>query len=143
MASGVEIAGLVLGALPVLLAGLRFYAEGIAVGTRMWKYKEGVKRLSMELQTEIILYENSINILLVGVVSQVDMPMFLTSPGGALWKEKSFQQNLERRLGTSYVVYLEVISQLQVAAQEFHRRLGLNEAGNVCLLAVALACPSI
>jgi len=38
--SGIEVAGLVLGAIPLILAGLQFYGEGINVTKRYWKYKE-------------------------------------------------------------------------------------------------------
>lgn len=40
MVTGVEAAGLVLGSIPLILAGLQFYVEGIHVTKRYWKYKE-------------------------------------------------------------------------------------------------------
>lgn len=42
MVTGVEAAGLVLGSIPLILAGLEFYAKGINVTKRYWKYKEYV-----------------------------------------------------------------------------------------------------
>jgi hypothetical protein len=36
--SGIEVAGLVLGAIPLILAGLQFYGEGINVTKRYAKY---------------------------------------------------------------------------------------------------------
>ncbi len=42
MVTGVETAGLVLGAIPLILAGLQFYVEGIDCTKRYWKYKECV-----------------------------------------------------------------------------------------------------
>jgi hypothetical protein len=60
MASGVEAAGIVLGAIPLILAGLQFYAEGIGVTKRYWKYREEVNSLLVELRTENSIYINSI-----------------------------------------------------------------------------------
>ena len=80
--SGVEVASLVLGALPLLLAGLQFYAEGIAVTKRYWKYREEVNSLLDDLKAENAVYKNSIETLLLGVVDSKNAAGFLASPGG-------------------------------------------------------------
>lgn len=61
MVTGVETAGLVLGSIPLILASLEFYANGIAVTKRYWRYKEEFKSLVVELRTEHTMCVNSIN----------------------------------------------------------------------------------
>jgi hypothetical protein len=130
--SGVEVAGLVLGALPLLLAGLQFYAEGIAVTKRYWKYREEVNSLLDDLKAENAVYQNSIETLLLGVVDAKDVTEFLANPGGELWKAASFEGRLKKRLGASYDPYLSIVTKLRTTAEKFKDRLKLGDSGQVC-----------
>jgi hypothetical protein len=129
MATGIEAAGLVLGSIPLILAGLQFYAEGIAITKRYWKYKEEMNSLLYELRAENTMYINCINILLFGVVSQKDMAEFLKDPGGNRWKEQKFDQDLQRRLGASYGTYMETVQQMIKTADKFKEKLKLDQSG--------------
>ncbi|KAF9694900.1 hypothetical protein EKO04_006823 [Ascochyta lentis] len=129
MASGVEVAGLVLGSLPLILAGLQFYAEGMAVSRRFRKYRREVENLIIEITAENADYKNSIMLLLIGVVSSKDMAAFLADPGGELWKEKSFDQKLRMRLGGSYDAYMGIITYLYTTTKKLESRLKLTEGG--------------
>ncbi|RYP64022.1 hypothetical protein DL769_006802 [Monosporascus sp. CRB-8-3] len=129
MVTGVETAGLVLGAIPLVLAGLEFYAKGIAVTKRCFKYREQFQNLIRELRTENTICTNSINLLLVGVVNQKDMADFLADPCGERWKEAKFDQRLKQRLGASYDSYMATIDELGKAAEIFRQRLKLSCSG--------------
>jgi hypothetical protein len=136
MASGVEAAGLVLGSIPLILAGLQFYAEGIAVTKRYFKYREEVSSLLVELRTENSLYFNSINILLHGVVQQKEIAIFLANPGGDRWKDPDFDLRLRKRLGSSYGSYLESINHLVNITERYKVKLKLSSSGKVRLVSV-------
>jgi hypothetical protein len=129
MATGIEAAGLVLGAIPLILAGLQFYSEGISVTKRYWKYKEEVNNILYELRAEHTMYINSINILLIGVVSQKQMVEFLNDPNGARWKGEIFDRKLRARLRTSYESYVGSITQMVMIADKFKEQLKLDNAG--------------
>jgi hypothetical protein len=129
MATGIEAAGLVLGAIPLILAGLQFYAEGISVTKRYWKYKEEVNNILYELKAENSMYINSINILLIGVVSQKEMVEFLNDPKGTRWKEDKFDRKLRARLRTSYDSYMGSITQMVTIAEKFQEQLKLDKSG--------------
>ncbi|RYP46644.1 hypothetical protein DL768_007189 [Monosporascus sp. mg162] len=129
MVTGVETAGLVLGSIPLVLAGLEFYAKGIAVTKRCLKYREQFQSLIRELRTENTICTNSINLLVVGVVNQKDMADFLADPCGDRWKEAKFDQRLKQRLGTSYDSYMATIDELCKAADIFRQRLKLDPSG--------------
>jgi hypothetical protein len=131
MVTGVETAGLVLGSIPLILAGLEFYAKGIAVSKRYFKHREQFQNLIRELRTENAICTNSINLLLVGVVKQRDMAAFLEDPRGDRWKEAEFDQGLKQRLGTSYDCYMETIDELRKTTEIFKQRLKLNSLGKV------------
>ncbi|RYO94236.1 hypothetical protein DL762_000483 [Monosporascus cannonballus] len=129
MVTGVETAGLVLGAIPLVLSGLEFYAKGIAVTKRCFKYREQFQNLIRELRTENMICTNSINLLLVGVVTQKDMADFLADPCGDRWKEAKFDQRLKQRLGPSYDSYMATIDELSRTTEIFRQRLKLGSSG--------------
>ncbi|KAH7372042.1 hypothetical protein BKA66DRAFT_534758 [Pyrenochaeta sp. MPI-SDFR-AT-0127] len=129
MATGIEAAGLVLSSIPLILAGLQFYAEGISVTKRYWRYKEEIRTILYELGAENTMYINSINMLLIGVVSQKDMAEFLTDPGGTRWKDVEFDRKLHNRLGSSYESYMESIVHLGNATEKFKEKLKLDASG--------------
>lgn len=129
MATGIEAAGLVLGAVPLILAGLQFYAEGISVTKRYWRYKRGVNEILNELKVETAMCINSINILLFGIVTPKEMVGFLNDPRGARWKEEKFDRKLRARLRASYDPYMASIHQMVIIAEKFKERLKLDDAG--------------
>ncbi|KAF2661869.1 hypothetical protein K491DRAFT_646395 [Lophiostoma macrostomum CBS 122681] len=129
MVIGVETAGLVLGSIPLLLAGLEFYAKGIAVTKRCFRYKEQFQNLIRELSTENVICTNNINLLLVGVVRSKDMAEFLANPCGDLWKDAHFDQKLKQRLGSSFDSYIATIQEISRTTTAFQQRLKLNASG--------------
>ncbi|KAI4708103.1 hypothetical protein J4E89_007223 [Alternaria sp. Ai002NY15] len=129
MATGIEAAGLVLGAIPLILAGLQFYAEGISVTRKYWSYHEEVSTILNDLEAENTMCINSIDILLKGVVTSKEMAEFLNDPRSARWKDKEFDRKLRARLRTSYDSYMASINQMVIIAEKFKERLKLNDAG--------------
>jgi hypothetical protein len=129
--SGIEVAGLVLGAIPIILAGLNFYAEGVRVTRRYWKYEQGVKDLLRQLGTELAIYGNSIKLLLNGVIRQKEIAFFLVEPSGKRWKDPVFETKLRLRLGTSFDSYLGTVNHLVDIAERFKDKLRLDKSGKV------------
>lgn len=129
--SGVEIAGLVLGAFPLLVAGLQFYAEGIDVTKRYIRFREEVNSLLDDLGAENTLYRNNIAMLLRGVVKATAIDEFSADPGGELWKAPDFDRKLRQRLGNSYEPYLHAVRKLHTTTTKFGEKLKLGKSGHV------------
>ncbi|KAL9618858.1 MAG: hypothetical protein Q9160_006448 [Pyrenula sp. 1 TL-2023] len=98
--SGIEAAGLVLGALPLVIAGLKFYIEGV---TTITKY-----------------LRNICEELLQGLIEGQKMNLLLRSPGGHLWKDAQLEQKLRRRLQAAYVGYLDTLKDGKVRVLWHH-----------------------
>ncbi|KAF7506265.1 hypothetical protein GJ744_012073 [Endocarpon pusillum] len=94
--SGIELAGLVLGALPVVVAGLESYIKGVATIKRYFKYKNELKSLRTSLTTEYDIFRNNCEELLEGLVQTQKMALLLIDPGGALWKDPAIEKKLRR-----------------------------------------------
>ncbi|KAF2006150.1 hypothetical protein P154DRAFT_529843 [Amniculicola lignicola CBS 123094] len=130
--SGVEAAGLVLGSIPLILAGLEFYAKGIAVTKRYWKYREEFKSLTTELRTENCMFERNIEMLLTGVVKPKEMAEFIADPCASRWNGTEFEEKLRGRLGApTYESYMDTIEQMKNTADAFKDRLKLSPSGKV------------
>jgi hypothetical protein len=129
--SGIEVAGIVLGAIPIILAGLQFYAEGVRVTTRYLKYEKGVEDLISQLKTEHTIYSNSIELILDGVVKHKEIKDFLANPAGDRWKEPIFTAKLRKQLGSSCSSYIDTINHLVTILERFKTRLRLDAFGKV------------
>ncbi|EAT91360.1 hypothetical protein SNOG_01711 [Parastagonospora nodorum SN15] len=127
--SGIEVAGIVLGAIPIILAGLQFYIEGISVTRRYRKYEDGIKDLVRQLGTEYAIYANSVKLVLNGVVKQKDIALFLAKPTSEQWKDPNFEATLQERLGTSYDSFVSSMQQLAAIVERFKKLLRLDASG--------------
>ncbi|CAI6288377.1 unnamed protein product [Periconia digitata] len=130
MVTGVEIAGLVLGSIPLIMKSLEFYTQGIATTKRFFRYHEQFQNLIRELSTENAVYINTLNILLVGVVKNKDMPEFLSDPCGKRWKDDKFDQKLKQRLGASHDPFMRTLGDLVQTIEKFKQMLKLDPGGN-------------
>lgn len=64
--SGVEVVGVVLGAVPLLISGLEHYGDGIRTIKNMWDYEAVVEHLVIEFRLAHGIFWHSCQELLVG-----------------------------------------------------------------------------
>lgn len=105
--SGIEVAGLVLGAFPLALEVLDRYKE-VARRFGFWyKIAAEHKKCDSQLKFHQLVYINRLKKLLLPLAGLDDnrIDELLLSPGGEVWAEASTVKILERRLGDSYEVY--------------------------------------
>ncbi|KAF2443725.1 hypothetical protein P171DRAFT_486447 [Karstenula rhodostoma CBS 690.94] len=121
--SGIEVAGLVLGAIPLVLASMEFYAKGIAASKRCFRYREQFQSLLTELQIENTICKNSLHKLLK------DMSEFLADPGGHRWQHRQFDYKLRKRLGTGYDSVFAAIDEVRGIIEDVKLRLKLHPSG--------------
>lgn len=122
-----EAAGLVLAALPLLVEGLRFYLKGIESIKKYWQYAKALKRLIRKFQVEQRKFGNTCTELLVGLVDDIELGYLLEQPGGVKWQEKSLQLSLRARLGASYQVFFDAVTDMTEATEEFEEKLELDQ----------------
>jgi hypothetical protein len=132
--SGAEVAGFVLAAIPLLISGLEHYAEGVTTIRRYLKYKNELRSLLRNLNTEYDIFRNTCEELLEGIVPARKMALLLENPGSDLWKDQVIEQKLKNRLQSSYSGYLETVDDMEDAVNEFKRRLKLGSDGKVHIL---------
>ncbi|KAI1152397.1 hypothetical protein F4825DRAFT_418906 [Nemania diffusa] len=121
--SGLEIAGLVLGALPLAIQAVQGYREALhSISPKHVKrYLDSIER---DLQTEHLRLQNTCETLLVGIVSQLDIQSMIKDPFGPGWK--SYVDKLRLRLYASYDAFDECIKAMYMAIKELKSKLGIE-----------------
>ncbi|KAK0651026.1 hypothetical protein B0T16DRAFT_442612 [Cercophora newfieldiana] len=126
--SGLEVVGVVLGALPVAVRALQGYT---AVLSSMKHAQRNLKTLIRDLETEQIRLQTTCELLLDGVAPPSVIDQLIQTPFGPEWKP--YNDQLRLRLWTTSGKFEEQVAELQRAAQELRTKLGLEADGSTKL----------
>jgi hypothetical protein len=129
--SGLEVAGVVLGALPLVISALEHYVDGIQTAKRYFRYKSELRSLILQINTERGMFINTLEQLLGGIVRIEHMAGFLSSPGGEAWKDASVDARLRDRLRGAYQVYLDNVTGMERSMTVMMEKLALDFQGKV------------
>jgi hypothetical protein len=135
MVTGVETAGLVLAVFPLVVNGLGSYVAG-ADTLRKWRnermYGRELKHLQRQLETQRVIYLNTLEELLTGIVhSDAERALLINDPSGPKWKCKEYETLLHERLGQSYDAYLATVDDLRESVTHLEEKTGLNASKRV------------
>ncbi|KAL3487321.1 hypothetical protein BJX62DRAFT_241136 [Aspergillus germanicus] len=98
--SGVEVAGLVLGILPLVVNQLDNYARGLETFRTLRRYKWELEGYSSSLSAQYAIFLNTLEIFLQDVVNDHDERLDLISnPRGSNWGNPTFKKALADKLG--------------------------------------------
>ncbi len=131
MATGIEVVGLVLAAIPLIISVLEHYEEGLSSIVRFYGYKKEIRSIVEALQTESVLFFNNCEQLLGDITGPIELAELLQDPGGAAWSSPYISTKLRKRLDRSYDIYMIQVSNMMSAIKEFKVRLDLDENGKV------------
>ncbi|KAH8890591.1 hypothetical protein GQ53DRAFT_650168 [Thozetella sp. PMI_491] len=121
--SGFEIAGVVLGGLPIVIQGLESYSKGLSKIQKWRKYDREVRILVRNLETERVKLENVCYMLLVGIVPASRVEQMVQHPGGNLWRENKTQDKIRSRLHDSAAVFEEALRDIDAAIREIQKKI--------------------
>ncbi|KAM0245516.1 hypothetical protein ACHAP5_005323 [Fusarium lateritium] len=124
--SGFEIAGVVLGSIPIVVSALEYYVKGLGILQNFHSYKRLLKSLILALKTEHINLQNICEKLLVGIAPQTCIEMMIREPFGKLWGEKEINNKLRLRLWTSLSVFEERVQDMKLAVEEMMNKLSID-----------------
>lgn len=126
--SGLEVAGLVLGAFPIAIEVLGRYKE-VARRLGFWyKIAAEHKKCDSQLKYHQIVYVSSLKRLLLPLAGLDDarIDKLLDSPGGKSWTEARTAENLEKRLGDSHEIYLQCMDEFHEWLKAINRELAFD-----------------
>ncbi|KAF2497515.1 hypothetical protein BU16DRAFT_316252 [Lophium mytilinum] len=142
--SGIEIAGLVLGAIPLVIAGLEYYEEGLGKVKAFWKWEDELSEAIRKLWGQYSSYELTIRGLLASITSEAELEEMMGDTTGKLWKSEDMCERLQEKLATAYQPYLYTASEIERIILEMTACLNLNKATQITrneLEAVVIANP--
>ena len=116
MVTGVEIAGLVLGAFPLAIEGIKAYSEGMKTVKDMKNYQQILRQFSRELKVERCKYDNAFLGLLAELVGPAKADQLKADLTSAKWDDEHFRSELKARMGPAEETldnWLDVAEQLK------------------------------
>lgn len=131
--SGVEAAGFVLAAIPLVISALEHYAEGVETIQKWWRYQKELSSLRRVLGAEYDRFLNTCEELLAGIVPDAALAALLDDPGGTGWKDPDIERKLKARLRKSFNSYLETVTDLNEVVNILKEKLELGDDGKVSL----------
>lgn len=127
--SGFEIAGIVLGAFPLAIEGLKMYEE-LARSIKIWRHiqREYIQCLH-ELRYHHRNFESNLRFLLLPLVAgKQTIDALIGSPKGHRWKDASLERALRNRLQESYDIYFDTIQCFQSLMANVEKHLGFDSS---------------
>ena len=126
--SGIEIAGILLGAFPLIISGLEHWREVAKVGGFFWRVRKEYHKCRSDVQFHQIWYKRNMEELLFPVVNDADeVKLLVNDPGGKDWSNKALQTRLEQRLQESYGLYMDTIREMNETAEELKKQLSFHK----------------
>ena len=125
--SGIEVAGLVLGAFPLALSALGKYRETAETLAIFWKIRREYKAWTQNLNICKLVFEQNIEeFLLPLIVDDEELDELIKQPGGEKWRDPELEGRLRQRLPKSYDLYLEIIDRIHDVMKDITRELGIE-----------------
>jgi len=108
--SGAEVAGLVLGAIPLLISALEHWQSTSAVLAKWWHLQSSLKLDLEKLEDTRVLYNSHLEELLRpltidGVLTEAAFESMRSKQSDEMWKKERVQLALRQRLGERYDRY--------------------------------------
>ncbi|KAK0638560.1 hypothetical protein B0T16DRAFT_226906 [Cercophora newfieldiana] len=125
--SGFEVAGVVLGTLPLVIKAVEAY---IGFMKDWGKAASELKSINRQLTTERSKFYNVCDQLLNDVVPQKDIEPMLQDPFGPLWQAEETNKRIRRRLWNSYDPFWETVLEIQNALRTVQERLSIDVTGD-------------
>ena len=111
--SGIEVAGLVLGALPLLIAAVEAYQSSLDPLTAFFKWKDELEKAMRELWVQHSYFELTLRSLLQQVAGPAEVDAMISDFNSSLWKSPELANRLKSKLQTAYKVYVYTMGEME------------------------------
>lgn len=121
-----EVAGVVLGSIPIVVSALKAYSDGISNMKRWRSYERELRSLGMKLGVEHIKLQTLLENLLVGAIPHPQIKNMIKDPFGPEWKKDEFHDILRLRLWRSPEIFESIIVDIKLAMDQIQTKLMLD-----------------
>jgi hypothetical protein len=122
--SGFEVAGVVLGGIPLIISGLENWRKIANAGHYFRRFREEYKKWHDAVRMYELIFKGNLKILLLPIVGDADEVSWLVSnPNSARWKSESLALRLQDRLQEFYPSYVAIIISMKEEIEELYQAL--------------------
>lgn len=111
--SGVEVAGLVLGAIPLVISALENYENVLDPTIAFMKYRGELYRARRELGNHHASFEQTMELLLKPITEPEELSDMIENTDSPHWTDPDIDQELQNKLGKAYKAYLRKTQDIQ------------------------------
>lgn len=123
--SGIEVAGLVLGAIPLVIEAFNVYKGTVSKVSKWRRYTREVDRIVRSLRLEHARLESICEKLLSGLVPGTEIDAMMKDPSGPLWKAEGLHDKMGIRLWKSGEDFMGTVEDINYAIDEIKSKLNL------------------
>ena len=126
--SGLEVAGVVLGAFPLLLAAIEHWHDIANTYELYRRIPRRYRECQQDIEYEKMMCRRNLEALLTPILQDADeVDRLVADPGGQGWNDPALQERLEERLHGSYHVYREIITKMEDVVYKLKKELSIDE----------------
>lgn len=129
--SGVEAAGFVLAAIPLVISALEHYEDILDPTVAFVKYRGELSRATRELGNQHASFEQTIQILLQPITDEEELSDMIENTDSSYWSEPSIDRALRKKLGKAYHSYLRKTQDIQSIMMELAEKLNIEGANRI------------
>lgn len=135
--SGIEVAGLVFGAFPLIISAMEHGRTFVKVSRLHRRMREEYNNCRSDVKFYQIWYHRNLQSLLQSIVYEQDgVDKLLADPGADAWKDDGLQTLLEESLRDSYPIYTNIMERMNETMENLKKELCVDEIGLQSQLAV-------
>ena len=129
--SGIEVAGVVLGVLPLVVTALEDYKEGLDPVKAFLRWERELPQFIRKLRNQHVHFQQTMRLLLEPITTDDELAEMLTDPGGKHWKDGKVASKLEDKLQESFQAYQSTIADIERIMKKIASKLDLERAAHV------------
>ena len=108
--SGVEVAGLLLGAFPLIISAMEHYRKSAEVYHNWWEFKREYRKSINDIKFQEMAFKSNVESLLLPLmVDEDEATALVADPGGIKWKDPALEDKMKTRFPKSYDLLIDTI----------------------------------
>ena len=126
--SGIEIAGLVLAAFPIILNCLDYYRRSFEPLEEWWRFENELVSFTDDIRHQMMRYNQNLLQLLDPIIADYDSLLALAGDAeDPRWTDGSLNNALEQRLAEEYERYIRTIQRMNAIMEDLHKLLQVKD----------------
>ncbi|KAF2271109.1 hypothetical protein CC78DRAFT_550067 [Lojkania enalia] len=128
MASGVELAGLVLATIPLIISALEHYEDAVEPTIAFFQWKGQLSKAINELSVVYASYDQALRLLLQPIASREDVVAMMEDTRDELWTKGDVAEELRNHLGAAWKPCVMTIEEVSDSLLEISQHLNIAGA---------------